>query len=543
MILNLIRSTCRNAFKYGPAIPGYYSYFSSTAAKGSLERSGLRLRLKAFARSLEDYSVAAKCTIVAIKYGILALIFVGGVTTYHWGSRATKRRMTKRLRNGSDRKPMRSFEWKIDRSDTIESIQKLLFESDPDNGKIGVILGPEGSGKSFAVIEAYSNTPGPKHILYQEVYQTSEFARQLANAANIPLSRNIFDSIFNGLGLDSQFYKYPDDPIQAITYVMNKVAKRSKEEMEWLESQFYIYLDDPFHYNYPDDRILITYVMNKVAKEEMEQNGQLKHLPCFVIDAAEILAIYDTDMFDALLLLAKHYIDFKKLRIVLVDSNGIALSKINRSLKHPVVDIVEVKDVTDENAEEYLLKRTNMSNNLAKQLVGLIGGRLLHLTYAVDAYQNLDSDQNEDLAYESIKEHLFVKVIAPVNNVIADNIALSELIVKCIISHDSKPLFPSELKMYLKSNLKDKYPTEAQKVIDALVVANLLKYNDPAEAQKVIDALVNTNLLKYNEVIDALVKANLLRYNAEEKLVWHSRFVEAQMKIQYPIGDSDQETS
>ena len=210
------------------------------------------------------------------------------------------------------------------------------------------------------------------------------------------------------------------------------------------------------------------------------------------------MPIYSPDLFDVLLRLAHHYIYTKKLQVVLVDSNGIVLSKIYKTLKHSVVDIVEVEDLKDENAEEYLVNRTKMSSDLAKRLVDLIGGRLLHLTYAVDAYQKLDSDTDEDLAYESIKEHLFVKVIAPVNNVIADTIPLSELIVKCIISHDSKPLFPSELKTYLKSNLKDTDSTEAQKVIDALVLANLL------------------------------------RYNAEEKLVWHSRFVETEMKAQYP---------
>ena len=242
--------------------------------------------------------------------------------------------------------------------------------------------------------------------------------------------------------------------------------------------------------------------MNKIArrsKEEIKkQRGQLKYIPCFVIDAAELLAVRNPDIFDTLLLLAKHYINAKKLRVVLVDSDGIALSKINKSLKPPVVDIVEVKDLEDKDAEEYLVTQTKMSSDLAKRLVGLIGGRLLHLSYVVDAYQTLGSDLNEDSAYESIKEYLFINIIAPVNNAIIDTTPLSELIVKCVISHDSKPLFPSELKVYLRSNLKD---------------------TDPAEAQK---------------VIDTLVLANLIRYSAEKKLVWHSRFVEAEMKAQYP---------
>ena len=449
-MLNLIRSTCRrvcgSVFKYRPAIPGI--------CKRSFEKSC------AFTRKIEQYPLT-------IKYALLFSLASCGVVIYFLGPKRINCKLVKRLRNGSDPKHTKlSLQHElIDRSDVVKSIQKLLFESDPDNGKIGIILGPKGSGKSSAVIKACSDPPGPKYILYQEIYQTSDFARQLAHAAAIPLSRNIFDSVFSSLGLDSQFYYFPKDPIQAINYVMNKVARRSKEEFK-------------------------------------KQNIQLNYLPCFVIDAAELLAVYDPRIFDPLLLLAQHYIRLKKLRIVLVDSDGIALSKVNKILKHPQIDIVEVKDLVDKDAEDYLVKQTRMSRGLAKRLIGLIGGRLIHLIHAVDAYQKLDSNANEDLAYKSIKEHLFVKIIAPVNNVIIDSAPLSELIVKCIISHDSKPLFPSELKVYLKSNLKEEETN----------------YN-PAEAQKVIDALVNVNAL---------------RYNAEEKLVWHSRFVEAEMKAQYP---------
>ena len=311
-------------------------------------------------------------------------------------------------------------------------------------------------------MEACSNPPGPKYILYQEIFQTSEVVQQLAHAAAIPLSCNIFDHVFNSFGLDSQLYKYPDNPMQAISYVMNKIAKRSLEEIQ-------------------------------------KQPDQLKYLPCFVIDAAELLPVYNPDLFDILLRLAHHYIYTKKLRVVLVDSNGIVLSKINKTLKHSVVDIVEVEDLKDDNAEEYLVNRTKMSSDLAKRLVDLIGGRLLHLACAVDAYQKLNSDTNEYLALKALKSTFLLKsLLRPVNNVIADTIPLSELLVKHIISCDSKPLFLSELKMYLRSNLQD---------------------TNTAEVQKVIDALVN---------------ANLLRYNAQEKLEWHSRFIEAEMKAQYP---------
>ena len=182
---------------------------------------------------------------------------------------------------------------------------------------IGVVLGPSGSGKTRAVMEACSTPPGPNYVLYKEIYMNSEAAEQLAelaHAANIPLSRNIFDSIFNSLGIDSQAYYFPNDSVKAITYVLNKIARRSKEEFE---------------------------------------KKDLQKLPCFVIDASELLAVHEPDILNAILRLAQYYVRAKKLRIVLVDSDGITLSKINESLKHPIVDIVEVEDLNDHDAEQY----------------------------------------------------------------------------------------------------------------------------------------------------------------------------------------------
>ena len=208
----------------------------------------------------------------------------------------TNKKMAKRLKAGSD--PMHkkkiyycgfsfplsrhinpksiSLKYSIDRPNVVKSIQKLLFESDPDNGKIGVVLGPRGSGKTRAVMQACSNAPGPNYVLYKEIYMNSEAAEQLAHAVDMPLSRNIFDSIFNSLGLDSQSYYFPEDSVKAIAYVLNKVARRSKQAFE---------------------------------KED------LKTLPCFVIDATELLAMDEPAILNALLRLAQYYVRAKKIRI------------------------------------------------------------------------------------------------------------------------------------------------------------------------------------------------------------------------------------
>ena len=409
-----------------------------------------------FRRSLEYGRAIAKSierhpTIT--KWATASVLMLGGYTVFHHvGHKRTNERIAQRLKAGSNPKEsQRSLEYSVDRSEVIKSIQKLLFESNPDNGRIGVVLGPAGSGKTRAVIEACSVAPGPNYILYQEIYQTSEAGKQLARAADIPLSRSTFDYIYRFLGFDSLFY-FPGDPVEAMTYVLDKVAKRSMEAFE---------------------------------KED------IKKLPCFVIDASELLAVHEPNILNAMLRLAQYYVRAKKLRIVLVDSDGITLSKINESLKHPIVDIVEVEDLNDHDAEQYLIERTKMSSDLAKRLVSLIGGRLLYLSCAVDIFE---ADANEDIMYDRIKEHLSTKVVATIKNIITNTAPVSKRIVECFCEK-SKPLFPSELKKHV----------------------DLLNY-DPVEIQK---------------VIDVLVIANLLRYNADGKLTWHSRLVEADMKAQH----------
>ena len=408
-----------------------------------LFRRGLKYG-RAIAKAIENHPTVT-------RWATVSVLMLGGYTVFHReGHKGTNERIAQRLKAGSNPKEShRPLEYSVDRSDVVKSIQKLLFESDPDNGKIGVVLGPAGSGKTRAVIEACSVAPGPNYILYQEIYQISEAGKQLAHTADIPLSRSTYDYIHRFLGFDSLFY-FPSDPIEAVTYVLNKVAKRSMEAFE--------------------------------------KEG-LKKLPCFVIDASELLAVHEPDILNTILRLAQYYVRAKKLRIVLVDSDGITLSKINESLKHPIVDIVEVEDLNDHDAEQYLIERTKMSSDLAKRLVGLIGGRLLHLSCAVDIFE---AGVNEDIVHDRIKEHLSIKVVTPIKNIITNTAPISKRIVKCFCEK-SKPLLPSELKQHLSTY-------------------------DPIEIQK---------------VIDVFLIANLLRYNADGRLTWHNRLVETEMKVDF----------
>ena len=97
------------------------------------------------------------------KWILASILMLGGYTYFHRdGPRRTNQRMAEKLKAGSNPKEsQRSLEYSVDCSDVVKSVQKLLFESDPDNGRIGVILGPTGSGKTRAVIEACSVVPEP----------------------------------------------------------------------------------------------------------------------------------------------------------------------------------------------------------------------------------------------------------------------------------------------------------------------------------------------------------------------------------------------
>ena len=92
----------------------------------------------------------------------------------------------------------------------------------------------------------------------QEIYPTLEAGKQLAHAANIPLTYDYY--IYRFLGFDSLF-NFPSDTVEAMTYVL-KVAGKSREVFE---------------------------------KED------LKKLPCFVIDATELLTVHEPDTLNKLL--------------------------------------------------------------------------------------------------------------------------------------------------------------------------------------------------------------------------------------------------
>ena len=369
------------------------------------------------------------------------------------GSRLTRGQIDDNFMSGSRPNPHSSQGRFVYNSSSVHSIKKLLTELEPENGKFGIIMGPTGTGKTQATIVACNDKP--EWILYHEITHPFTAAKQLAMTAGIPIKPSIAQRIEEYFLPKFRTFYFPQDPVKAMTYVLDYVAWRA---------------------------------------EELAKDRGLQKLPCFVIDGVEALAKYQPDVFNALVRLAKYYARTKKLRIVLVYSDGDVLSSIEETLKHRLIEIVEVDDLNDEEAERYLVKNASlMPNQLVKRIVSLIGGRLLHLNYALDIYHENDNC-SEDEIYEMIRNRLYSSVAVSADNAVVDNAPTSEYTIQCIATNG--PLFPSEL----KKNIGDK------------------KDINPAKVQ---------------ETINNLISCNLLRYRSDGRLIWHNKFIFNTIVSQY----------
>jgi len=361
------------------------------------------------------------------------------------GNRRTKGLIDANLKYGTRPDPHSSQGRWVYSSSSVHSIERLLTQLEAENGKFGIIMGPTGTGKTQATIAACNTKP--EWILYHEITHPYTAAKQLAITAGIPIKPNIAQRIQEYFLPNFRTFYFPQDPVKAMTYVLDHVALRA---------------------------------------EELAKDRGLQRLPCFVIDGVEVLAKHQPDVFNALVRLAKYYARTKKLRIVLVYSDGDVLSLVEKTLKHRLVEVVEVDDLNDEEAEGYLVKNASrMPNQLTKRLINLIGGRFLHLNYALDIYYENDNC-SEDEIYDMVRDRLYSTVAVTAVNAVVDNAPTSEHIIQSIATNG--PLFPSEL----KKGIDDK--TDMKRAI-------------------------------VQETINHLVNANLLRYQADGRLTWHNKFV------------------
>lgn len=231
----------------------------------------------------------------------------------------------------------------VERTSLVGEIRTRLIAAKGDF--FGVVFGPAGVGKTHAIREACRSHP--KGVLYLEVYEPRDLARELAKTARIPLDEHahLLDYVVHRAGIKrySACYRLPKDlQHEAVSHVLDILAERGARFRK-------------------------------------------KHgfMPCLFIDGVDLLSKENPAAFGALVDKAKHLASNGSLRLVLVAGDGNALSLIEQTPSASKRDVpVHVRDISNDEAEGYLTG-CGLSAPLCKQIVGLTGGRFAHLEKAL----------------------------------------------------------------------------------------------------------------------------------------------------------------
>ena len=126
--------------------------------------------------------------------------------------------------------------------------------------------------------------------------------------------------------------------------------------------------------------------LDRVLEEAaIRYKKELGEVPVLFLDGID-LAKYDKQLCTHLITHTKIMANEGTLRIVLITNKGMimplleVLSAMNRAL------LYEIGDVTDEKALEFLMEN-DIEENVARELVKYVGGRIIHLELCVVSYR------------------------------------------------------------------------------------------------------------------------------------------------------------
>ena len=340
------------------------------------------------------------------------------------------------------------LEHTIDRPNEYKKIKELLKSSHDTMCQWGIILGPTGTGKTHLVRQVIKDDPS--YILYHAIRDPNMAASELSKVAGF-IQEGFIDFVF-GTVMRQPDYRLPEDKSIAVGYVLDKVAERSK------------------------------YLIQK---------KKLKNFPCFVIDNADLVAKKDPDMFAVLVDRAKYFGVEKSLKIVFVSSEGNVIPLIPDSSRTRSWKFVEILDVKEQEATDYLHKR-GFPVKLTECLANLTGKRVVFLNMVSSMY--LNKSETDDEFMEDIEKHL-------------DGFSQQAFDIAACYAPTSR-----------------------------LIISQILK-NGSMSKEKLTDSLLSnpniSNAKEVHEVIDNLVHGNLLRYQSDKKLTWHSALILRGVKTRY----------
>ena len=305
----------------------------------------------------------------AFTSGVL-LTCLGGVADYYMQRRAQNKlvwALDSALEEGTRPASFKTRDGtRVARSHLVSDIHSRLIAA--SGNFFGVVYGPVGAGKTDATREACRFHP--KGVLYLEVYEPRNLARELAKTAHIPLDEHahLLDYIVHRAGIKrySACYRLPRDlEHEGVSQVLDILAAR--------------------------------------AVRFREKHGRM---PCLFIDGVDLLSKENPGAFVALVDKAKALASNGSLRLVLVAGDGGALSVIEQTPSVSKQDVpVHVGDISDDEAESYLI-RSGLSTPLSKRIIQLTGGRFAHLEKALWVCSAASSHDDAAL-YSAVRQSLY----------------------------------------------------------------------------------------------------------------------------------------
>ena len=306
--------------------------------------------------------------------------------------------------------------------------------------RFGIINGPSGSGKTQAVRELCNKFP--EGTLYYEVCEPSFFVKCLSHEIGMKtVPTTVLDL--------------------ALSYVSGAYC----------------------HYHVlpeyqPGGFAQVIDVLENSAAEYSKKYGKV---PVLFIDGVDILAKHDEELFCALITRAKILANCKKLKIVLISSEGTVmpllkqLSAVNRAI------VYEIGDIEKEKATQYLIK-TGMMKDKADEVVNCVGGRLVYLESSMKI---VGSISNSNDICEHIKTHFFSRMLS----------GQEALILK-------------------------RQP-------ESTTIINKLRSGGTVSLKELISDADDKE--KMNEVVTDMIRDNILRYDIEGNIKWHGKIQEVEL--------------
>ena len=211
----------------------------------------------------------------------------------------------------------------------------------------GIIIGPPGNGKTYAIRELCNKHP--KGVLYYEVTNPDELVTGLSQEIGMKKTHSILLScIFRC------YHLLPTDQTAGLVEVLH--------------------------------------VLEHAANKYTQEHGEI---PVLFIDGIEKLLKHNEKLCKALVLMISN----RSLKLVLVSNDSTFVNFVHKTSSSALMRslIYEVDDLNESEAMSYLIKRYGFSQDKAKKLVGCVGGRLAYLQNLWSLKYEILNDDDDDI--------------------------------------------------------------------------------------------------------------------------------------------------